>query len=174
MVAFGPCLKAQDTLLFRGNSQVPDSLPDHYLTQIDSLLQAKARLLQARITNLHTKATGKLQGLDSISSISGDNFFNDKLKGLNPQEYTAKMSDINESLQAYKSKITDSEELAWIEHYSGQLDQLEGVVKQYQNKLLNLEELQAFKGYGPQLQQLSQESRGYFKEIGRASCRERV
>ncbi len=64
------------------------------------------------------------------------------------------MSGINESLQSYKSQITDTdtdtdtEELAWVEHYSGQLDQLEGVVGQCRDKLLNLEELQALKGYG--------------------------
>jgi len=86
------------------------------------------------------------------------------LKDLSPEQYTAKLDGINKSLDQYKSNITDSEELAWVEHYSGQLDQLEGVVKQYQDMLLNLEELQALKGYSQQLKQLSQESRSCFQE----------
>ncbi len=90
---------------------------------------------------------------------------NDPLNKLTPEQYTAKLNGINESLETYQSKITDSEELKWVEHYSGQLDQIEGVVKQYQGKLLNLEDLQSLKGYGQQLQQLSQESSGYFKEM---------
>lgn len=127
-----------------------------------ALLQAKAQLLQATINNLQAKATTKLSDQDSISKTHASSFLDEKLDDLNPQEYTAKMKGINESLQTYKSKITDTEELAWIEHYSGQLDQMEGVVKQYQGKLLNLEELQTFKGYGQQVKQLSQESSGYF------------
>ena len=50
---------------------------------------------------------------------------NDNLDKLTPEQYTAKLNDINGALDQYKSKIADTEELAWIEHYSGQLDQLE-------------------------------------------------
>jgi len=136
------------------------SLPDHYLAQIDSLLQAKAQLLGSKISGLRSKTSGIAKGLDSISNTRVGELVNEKLTNLNPEQYTPRMSGINQSLQAYKSKITDSEELAW-----GQLDQLDGAVKQYQDKLLNLEDLEALKGYGQQLQQLSQESSGYFKEV---------
>jgi len=122
-------------------------------------------MLQARISDLQSKATDKLQGLDSISNTQATGFLDEKLKDLNSQEYLAKMGGINESLQTYQSKITDSEELAWVEHYGGQLDQMESVVNQYQDKLLDLEELKALKGYSQQLQQLSQESSGYFHEM---------
>jgi len=140
-------------------------LPDHYIAKIDSLLQAKAQLLQSRITHLQAKATGKLQGLDSITNTQATDFLEENLKELTPEQYTAKMNRINQSLNTYKAKITDTEELALVGHYSGQLNQMEEVVKQYQDKLLNLEELQALKSYGQQLQQLSQESGCYFKEV---------
>lgn len=140
------------------------SLPDHYLAQIDSLLQAKTLLLQARINSLQDKATGNLQGLDSIANTKV-NLQVGKLEGLNSEQYTAKMNGVNKSLETYKSQITDSEVLSWVEHYTGQLDQVEGVIKQYQDKILNLEDVQALKGYSKQLQQLSQESSGYFKEV---------
>jgi len=150
------------------NQQKLDSLnglPDHYLTQIDSLLQAKAQLLESKISGLRSKTSGITKDLDSISNAQAVNFLDEKLDDLTPQQYTTKLNHINQSLETYKSKITDSQELTWVEHYSGQLDQLESVVKQYQGKLLNLEDLQALKGYGQQLQQLSQESSGYFKEV---------
>ena len=168
-------LQAQDQL-DQISSVVQDSLVSKYgkkqdidatlgLLQIDSLLQTKAQLLQERINHLESKATGKLQTLDSLSNIQASSFLDDKLKDLTPEQYTAKLKDVNQSLETYQSQITDSEELAWIEHYSGQLEQLEGVVSKYQNKLLNLEELQDLKGYSQQLQQLSQESSSYFKEV---------
>ena len=116
-------LLVSDSLLSQSKIQQKlesiSSLPDHHLVKIDSLLQAKAQLLQARINHLEAKATSKFQGLDSISNTQATSFLDEKLEDLNPQEYTAKMSGINESLQAHKSKITDSEELAWVEHYSG-------------------------------------------------------
>lgn len=89
----------------------------------------------------------------------------DRIDKQTPEQYTAKLTEINQSLETYQSKITSPEELKWIQHYDGQLDQLEGVVKQYQDKLLNLEVLQALSSYQQQLEQLSQESRGYFKEV---------
>jgi len=92
-------------------------LPEYYLTQIDSLLQTKLQLLQEKIKNLQTDATKRIVRLDSISNISSTNHLG---------QNTGELNNINESLQAYKSKITDPEELAWIEHYSGQLDQWKG------------------------------------------------
>jgi len=174
------CLRAQDIQSVLGPLPLSDrlllqsevqqkmdsicSLPNHYIDKIDSLLQSKAQLLQTKTSALHTKATGNLQDPDSLSTTRVGELVNDNLDKLTPEQYTAKLNNINESLQTYQSQITDSEELKWVEHYSGQLDQLEGVVGQYQNKLLNLEDLQALKGYGQQLKQLSQESSGYFKE----------
>jgi len=134
------------------------------IQKIESLLQDKAQLIQARINSLHTKATSKLQGLDSLSNTRVGDLVNDNLEKLSPEQYTTKLNGINQSLETYKSKVTDNEELTWVEHYSGQLDQLDGVVTQYQDKLLNMDELQALKGYSQQLQQLSQESSGYFQE----------
>jgi len=140
------------------------SLPDHYLAQIDSLIQAKAQLIGSKISDLRPETSGKFNNLDSISNTQGASFLEEKLE-LDPEEYTTRLNSINKSLETYQSKITDTEELKWVEHYTSQLDQLEGVVQQYQNKLINLEDLQALKGYGEQLQQLSQESGGYFKEV---------
>jgi len=172
-------LQAQDHQLDQGTLLVSDSLlpqsevqhkmdsigslPDHYLAKIDSLLQAKAQLLGSKISGLRSQTSGIAKGLDSISNTG--ELVNDPLNKLTPEQYTAKLNDINGALEQYQSKITDTEELAWVEHYTGQLDQMDGVVKQYQDKLLNLEELQALKGYSQQLQQLSQESSGYFKEM---------
>jgi len=175
------CLQAQDHQLDKVSFLEPDSLiheneiqpkldsisslPDHYLTNIDSLLQAKAQLLGSKISGLRSKTSGLTKSLDSLSNTRVGELVNDNLDKLTPEQYTGKLNGINESLQTYKSKITDTEELTWVEHYSGQLDQLDGAVKQYQDKLLNLEDLQVLKGYGQQLRQLSQESTGYFKEV---------
>jgi len=125
------------------------SLTDPYLTEIDSLLQAKARLIEVTIYDLQSTIARKLPSQDSLSTSRVGELLNDKVDKLTPEQYTAKMNSINESLQSYQSKIADTEELAWVEHYSGQLDQMDGVVKQYQNKLLNLKELQALKGIVP-------------------------
>jgi len=137
-------LPVSDDLLLHNEIQPKldsiSSLPDHYLTNIDSLLQTKAQLLQARINALQTKATDKLQGLDSLSNNRVGELVNDNLDKLTPEQYTTKLNDINGALEQYKSKITDTEELTWVEHYSGQLDQLDGVVTQYQDKLLNQED----------------------------------
>ena len=134
------------------------SLPDHYLPKIDSLLLAKSQLLQTRINNLFGQATDKLRTLDSIPNTKGASFLNENV------EYTTRLSDVNQTLETYKSQITDREELAWIEHYTGQLDQLEGVVSEYKDELLKLEELNELRAYRQQLQQLSGEASGYLTE----------
>ncbi len=133
-------LQGQDHQLAQNERQKLDNithLPSHYLTQIDSLLQAKAQLLESKISGLRSQTSGITKGLDSLSNTQAVNFLDKKLEDLNPEEYTDKLNEINKSLETYKSKITDSKELAWVEHYSGQLDQMETVVKQYQDKLLN-------------------------------------
>ena len=175
------CLQAQDQQLNLGISLAPESLPskdkvppkidnfsslhDYYPIQIDSLLQTRAQLLQSRINHLLSKAKGKLHSLDSLSNTQATSLLDEKPDDLTPAQYTTKLNEINQTLEDYQSQITDTDELAWIEHFNGQLNQLEGVVNQYQEKLLNLEELQELKGYQQQLQQLSQESSGYFKEV---------
>ena len=129
------------------------------------MFQTKTQLLIARIKHVQAKATGKLYRLDSPSYSPAPDFLDEKLENLTPDQYTTKLNTINQIFETCKSKITDTEELTWIEYYSSQLDQLEGVVSQYQDKLLNLEELQVLNSYQHQLVQLSGEVSNYFKEV---------
>lgn len=143
-------------------------LPAFYLDQIDSLIQVKANLLQEQIDQWQSQAADKLTqkvgGLDSIANLETDKLLGEKFSDLNSDQYKEQLGKVNELLKEYTAKITDKEELQWVEHYSGQLNQLEGVVQDYQGKLMEVEQVQLLQSYSDQLKQLAQESQGYFQQ----------
>lgn len=147
---------AQETQLSDGDPQFSNGLLlSYYQSKVDCLIQAKVHLLQGKLSDLKNQTNNKHGQFDSTSNIGSHNWLDGESPGLAQQKCSNQMIRVNGLLNEYKSKVADTEELAWIENYTGRLKQLEGVISQYQNKLLNLEELEVLRGYEQQLQQLS-------------------
>jgi len=81
-------------------------LPDHYQAKIDSLLQAKAQLLESKISGLRSQTSGISKDLDSLSNSRVGELVNGNLDKLTPEQYTAKLNGINESIQSTKDMST--------------------------------------------------------------------